>query len=81
METESERERVDLSACHLLIYRPQVSEAVEELRETTPPAGQQPQGQADRQAEDDTERGGWKKTKPPLICIFFVSFLTLIIYQ
>lgn len=55
---QSERERVDLSACHLLIYRPQVSEAVEELRETTPPAGQQPQGQADRQAEDDTERGG-----------------------
>lgn len=74
VETEGERERVDLSARHLLIYRPQVSEAVEELRETTPPAGQQPQGQADRQAEDDTERGGRKKTKPPLICIFLFLF-------
>lgn len=32
---------------------------MEELRETTPPAGQQPQGQADRQAEADAERGGF----------------------
>lgn len=40
------------------IHCRQVSEAVEELRETTSPAGQQPEGQTARQAEADTERGG-----------------------
>ena len=77
-----------LSAWHLLIYCRQVPEAVEELRETTPPAGQQPQGQADWQAEADAERGGLreeKQTRFDILCLllshshvwflfFFLSF-------
>lgn len=61
-----------LSAWHLLIYCRQVPEAVEELRETTPPAGQQPQGQADWQAEADAERGGLreeKQTRFDILCL------------
>lgn len=49
-----------------LIYCRQVSEAVEELCETTSPAGQQPEGQTDRQAEADTERGGSTEKKANL---------------
>lgn len=40
------------------LLRPQVPEAVEELREAAPPAGQQPQGQTAGQAEADAEGGG-----------------------
>ena len=60
---------------HLVLCR-QVPEAVEELRQTTPSAGQQPQGQADWQAEADTERGGLKANKRALI--FLVAFDTLV---
>ena len=40
------------------IFALQVPEAVEELRQTAPPAGQQPQGQTHRQADAHPERGG-----------------------
>lgn len=45
----------------------QVPKAVEELCETTPPAGQQPQGQAAWQAEADAERGGLREGKHSLM--------------
>ena len=57
------------------VVAPQVPEAVEELCETAPPAGQQPQGQADRQAEADAERGESEMPVVSLCCTLFVMFV------
>lgn len=48
----------DCAHADTFLLRPQVPEAVEELREAAPPAGQQPQGQTAGQAEADAEGGG-----------------------
>lgn len=75
-EEESKRDRLP-SAWRLLICYWQVPEAVEELCETTPPAGQQPQGQADWQAEADAEGGGLKGSNSAfLFPHYFASFPT-----